>query len=77
MSNQNDDRSFERVVPAAGVAGYGLTGVGQRAVPAETAASCFHDWVKQPDGSQLCWKCGAEKAAVGGNRVLDEPGSDK
>lgn len=24
------------------------------------AAYCDHDFVKQPNGTQLCWKCGAE-----------------
>jgi hypothetical protein len=25
------------------------------------ADGCFHDFIKQPDGTELCWKCGAER----------------
>jgi len=59
--------------PPMSVTSSGLPGVKQLAVPAEAAAACYHEWIKQPDGSQLCWKCGAEKAAAGGNVKDREP----
>lgn len=24
---------------------------------------CYHEWIKQSDGSYACWKCGEEKPA--------------
>jgi hypothetical protein len=33
---------------------------GTRRSPRKAVAGCCHDWIKQPDQSYLCWKCGAE-----------------
>ena len=31
--------------------------------PLVTNGRCYHEWIKQPDGSYTCWKCGEEKPA--------------
>jgi hypothetical protein len=40
----------------------GLVGM-PSVTPLVKCGRCNHEWIKQPDGSYACWKCGDEKPA--------------
>lgn len=61
--------------PRVRVAADHLSVAGQAPVRRASAmASCNHEWIRQPDGSHLCWKCGEERPSRAANvRMSDAP----